>query len=390
MKSFIYLVCIGTALLSFSCSENSDKKKKEHKEGSLEYTIEGTIANLPGKIVYLEEIRDRSWVIIDSVETSSKVAFKGDLDDVDFFRIRLVDNKFLPVFLDGKPVTFTADAKDLFATVQYKNSRENQIYADFNREDLEMNKKHSELSAKLDALQSKPRSDSATEYMKQIKNLEAERDAYIKKTIEDNVSSPIVFSMLSYTDWENDFPFIESVTTKIKQNLPDYKYTASLVTNVNQYKAYTAQQAEKEKNSPAAIGMEAPEFAIPDVNGKMVRLSSYRGKYLLLDFWASWCGPCRQESPNVVKVYNKYKGKDFDVLSVSLDDSKDKWLQAIEKDGFTWRQLSELKSWQSTVVSLYKLESIPATFLIDPKGVIIAKNLHGKALDQKLTKLFNK
>jgi len=144
------------------------------------------IANLPGKIVYLEEIRDRSWVIIDSVETSSKVAFKGDLDDVDFFRIRLVDNKFLPIFLDGKPVTFTADAKDLFATVQYKDSKENQIYADFNREDLEMNKKHSELSAKLDALQSKPRSDSATEYMKQIKNLEAERDAYIKKTISAN------------------------------------------------------------------------------------------------------------------------------------------------------------------------------------------------------------
>ena len=387
MRIFIYTVGIILLLLSISCSDN---KAKKHKEDSLEYSIQGTILNLPGKTIYLEEVRDGSWVIIDSNVTTESIDFSGDLDDIDFYRLRFSDNKFIPVLLNGKPFTMTADAKDLYGTVQYKDSKDNQAYADFNRKDLEMNKLHAFYSSKLDSLRSNIHSDSANYYMKAIKNLEAERDAYIKKSIDENISSPIVFSMLSYTDWEGDFAYVEATVNKIKQVLPDNKYTKSLITNVTQYKGYLAEQAEKEKNSPVAIGKEAPEFALPDVNGKMVRLSSYRGKYLLLDFWASWCGPCRQESPNVVKVYNQYKGKRFDVLGVSLDDSKEKWLQAIDKDGLKWKQLSELKSWQSSVVSLYKLESIPATYLIDPNGIVIAKNVHGKALDQKLEKIFNK
>jgi peroxiredoxin len=141
-----------------------------------------------------------------------------------------------------------------------------------------------------------------------------------------------------------------------------------------------------------AIGALAPDFSQNDVNGLPVQLSSFRGKYVLIDFWASWCGPCRQENPNVVKLYNKYKGKNFTVLGVSLDKAGDKsaWLAAIKGDGLTWTQVSDLKGWSNLAASLYGVQSIPQNFLIDPQGKIVAKGLRGDDLDHKLEELLGK
>ncbi|RFZ83217.1 AhpC/TSA family protein [Mucilaginibacter terrenus] len=141
-----------------------------------------------------------------------------------------------------------------------------------------------------------------------------------------------------------------------------------------------------------AIGSMAPDFTQEDVNGKPVSLSSFKGKYVLIDFWASWCGPCRQENPNVVRTYNKYRGKNFTVLGVSLDreNGKAAWLAAIKSDGLNWTQVSDLKFWDNLVAKLYGVESIPQNFLIDPQGKIIAKNLRGDDLDAKLEQLFGK
>jgi peroxiredoxin len=127
-----------------------------------------------------------------------------------------------------------------------------------------------------------------------------------------------------------------------------------------------------------------PEFKQNDVNGKLVSLSSFRGKYLLVDFWASWCGPCRAENPNVVKAYNQYKDKNFTILSVSLDQDKSKWLEAIKKDGLTWTHVSDLKYWNNAVAVQFGIQSIPASFILDPNGKIIAKDLRGDALDSFL------
>lgn len=144
-----------------------------------------------------------------------------------------------------------------------------------------------------------------------------------------------------------------------------------------------------EKAKKLAIGQVAPLFAQPDTSGKMVALSDYKGKYVLVDFWASWCGPCRAENPNVLKAYDKYKDQNFTVLGVSVDaeKAKDAWLKAIKDDGMPWTQVSELKGWDNTAADLYDVHAIPQNYLVDPNGKIIAKNIRGKELHETLEKL---
>jgi peroxiredoxin len=182
--------------------------------------------------------------------------------------------------------------------------------------------------------------------------------------------------------------FLLSVTKQINENITELeerfnKLNASLKTSAmgKDLESYIAFA------KVGAVGSEALEFTQNDVNDKPVTLSSFRGKYVLLDFWASWCKPCRQENPNVVKAFNRFKDKNFTVFSVSLDQQKEAWLKAIANDKLDWTHVSDLKFWNNAVAELYHVQSIPQNFLIDPNGKIVARDLRGEDLDRKLCEL---
>lgn len=206
-------------------------------------------------------------------------------------------------------------------------------------------------------------------------NQPAEKER-LEKFITANPNSFASLYLLSGASNSMDVETLEKLYNKTGKEYKDSKVAKSLANKINAAKI-------------TAIGKIAPEFSQPDTLGKEVALKDFRGKYVLVDFWASWCGPCRAENPNVVKAFNKYKDKDFTVLGVSLDrpGAKDNWLAAIHKDDLTWTHVSDLKFWDNAVAKLYGIQAIPQNYLLDKEGKIIASNIRGEELEKKLEEL---
>jgi peroxiredoxin len=213
-----------------------------------------------------------------------------------------------------------------------------------------------------------------------FKELQIEQKAVIKMFILSNPNSYL--SVLALYSVGGPSPDPGELDTLYNSLSPDLK-------NMEAAKVFKSQLDALRTTS---VGVMAPDFTQNDVNGVPVKLSSFRGKYVLLDFWASWCGPCREENPNVVKAYNKFKDKNFTILSVSLDkpEGRNSWLAAIKNDGLSWTQVSDLKFWSNEAATLYSITSIPSNFLIDPTGKIIGKDLRGSDLEHTLEQVLGK
>lgn len=230
-------------------------------------------------------------------------------------------------------------------------------------------------------------------------NILVKYQEYLKKFINQNQQSPSIIMVLGEiqnpVEFMNELFLIKEV---IINQFENQKYLIDInnaIENANQQKKFLAQQEDRaiqeldqRKKLGLEIGAMAPEIALSDVNGKIIKLSSLKGNVVLIDFWASWCRPCRAENPNVVKLYNKYKNKNFTIYSISLDQDRKKWIDAINQDQLSWpNHVSELTGWKSTPGIQYGVSSIPKTFLIDKDGIIIGHDLRGSTLEKKLSEL---
>jgi thiol-disulfide isomerase/thioredoxin len=208
--------------------------------------------------------------------------------------------------------------------------------------------------------------------------LKIDFEKYLKNYLRTVDNSLAVIITSDYLDIDNNISFWDSTLTKYKDNFSYNSYFKSFEKKVNKIKSIS-------------FGSVAPELILSDTTGKDIALSSLRGKYVLLDFWAGWCGPCRMENPNILKNYLKYKDKGFEIYQVSLDRSRSDWVNAIKKDNLIWYNVSDLKYFQSEAATIYNIDRIPKAFLLDPNGVIIAKDteLRGNRLGEKLNEIFN-
>ncbi|WP_183565372.1 TlpA disulfide reductase family protein [Mucilaginibacter sp. SP1R1] len=355
------------------------------------YTVQGKIGeyNAPAK-VYLEYRIAKGKSQVDSaVVTHGKFQFTGTVDAATPKSAYLLFNAkgtgtgntqdYCSIYLEPGVINITAT--DLIANAKIDGPKTNQDNQKYQLAQKPVNDAYKALDDKQKA--ATPEQQNSPEFISQMKAEEKAIDlqsaAVDKKFIQENPDSFISLNALESFAYSADYvdiePLFSALSPALKQTEAGKKFAERMPT----LKA-------------VALGATAPEFAEADTSGKTINLSSFRGKYILIDFWASWCGPCRRENPNVVKVYNHYKNQKFTILGVSLDrpNAKDKWLNAIHKDGLTWNHVSDLKFWDSKAAALYAVRGIPQNFLIDPNGKIIAKNLRGDDLENKLAEIFGK
>jgi peroxiredoxin len=241
----------------------------------------------------------------------------------------------------------------------------------------------------LDSLQKANAADSVVLAAKTRENfIIQDLNAHLHEFINTNNNPTICAMALSWASRTFSKADFESALGDLLKKFPDNIALKSIKESYDQELAQMADRERREKDN-SWVGKQAPDLALPDASGNTVSIQSYKGKYLLVDFWASWCGPCRQENPNVVKAYNEFKNKNFTILGVSLDKDKDAWQQAIQADQLTWTHVSDLKFWNSKAVEVFKFEGIPFNILIDPQGKIIAESLRGDDLENKLKEVLN-
>jgi peroxiredoxin len=352
------------------------------------YNIMGALGsyNSPAK-VYLQ-YRSGGKSNTDSVVlTNGKFQFSGSIGKDPVFAYLTFNSKgsgmnyhdYKALYLESGTITVTGG--DSLSKAKVEGTKANEDNNRYNLALKAVNDAYNALEAKQKAATPEQKKSEIfeKENNKTEKAIEAREAAINKQFIKDNPASYISLTALEMYAYGADYadiaPLFEGLLPAVKETDAGKKFAERLP-----------------KLKAVALGAAAPEFAEADTSGKIVNLSSFRGKYVLIDFWASWCGPCRQENPNVVKAFNRYKGRNFTIVGVSLDQpgSKDKWMSAIHKDGLNWTQLSDLKFWDSKTAGLYAVRGIPQNFLIDPQGKIIAKNLRGNDLEDKLEELFGK
>lgn len=349
------------------------------------FELKGKLGNAHGDTLFLEQMATDGLKQVDTAILDENGEFKMNpvVNEIGFYRLKTSDRNFATFIFDAnQKVSITGDIADLGNTYNVEGSEDSKLFWEVNQASAASYKKRDSLQkifqafvnvTKMDSLRIDSMSNALEKPYTELVN---EHNQYLKSFIEKNSSS---FASLAAIQQLQPDEFMETFF-KLDDGLfakyPNSPYIKAFHEGVSSSKKL-------------AVGTMAPEITMNTPDDKPLALSSLRGKIVLIDFWASWCGPCRAENPNVVKAYKKYKSKGFDIYSVSLDKDMPKWRGAIEADGLIWpNHVCDFKFWQSPVVALYNFNSIPTNVLIDKEGKILAKNLRGDDLEKELEEVF--
>ena len=377
---------VAAGLLVFAgCAQQAD------------FTINGKLTGAVKDSLVLEEMTEKSLEMRSSIITDADGSFNysDTAGSPGLFFIRTNQNEYITLMvLSGEKITVTAEKGRINETLRISGSPQSELVMELNKELIKATDKLDSLGKQYQELKGHGNDPQVDTWVQgEYGKLVEQQRSFIRAFIERHVAEPASLLALSHQigrqsvlNGSADFDLFEKVDARLYKKYPK----SILILNLHKYVEAMRPQMEsvQSQDKTTGSGSVAPDISLPDPDGKTQTLSSLRGKIVLLDFWAGWCGPCRRENPNLVAAYAKYHDKGFEIFQVSLDKTKPEWLAAIRQDGLNWIHVSDLKFWNSPVARQYGIESIPANFLLDKEGKIIGSNLRGAALEQELAKLF--